>query len=139
MDYFNIHFLKIKSRDLDAELIKSFFEVIDGFAYYEEDDKKIFDYEDPVLGYKVKYIITPKSNIKDIHKLNAKYLDLNFYLEIPIFYPNYFIKKILNITKSLVERFDFVYYNEFLDDAYPYKEDVILGLFTKVKKAYLGG
>lgn len=137
MDYFKLHFFKEQSRDLHVQATIAFFEVIDGFTVEMDENSVRFNYLDPQLGLEARFLIMPKSQVRDIYTLNPKFLDLNFQLEVPIIAPDFFFEKMLGIAKRLVERFDYFTYHDSFEDVRPFKQDLIFRIFQMIKTKYL--
>ncbi|MFA6800506.1 MAG: hypothetical protein WCR19_00200 [Acholeplasmataceae bacterium] len=137
MALFNIHFFKEKSRQIDLEQLITFLENIEGFKV-EMDEKSVrFNYTHPRLNYKVLFMITPKSQVPDIYRLNPKFLDLNFHLELPILTPNYIASQVFEIVKKICDRFNFAIYNEMFENVLTFKMDTVFKVFTMLKDAYI--
>lgn len=137
MSNFRLHFFKERTRDLNVEAIVAFFEVIEGFDVEIDEESIRFNYTHPRLDYKARFLIMPKSQVRDIYRLSANFLDVNFQLEIPILSPDYFVEHLLSITKRLVERFDLYVYNESFEDVLPYRQELVMKVFNIVKNNYL--
>ena len=76
MEKFRLHFFKEQTRQIDLKATIAFFESIDGFTI-ESDDKGLrFIYVDPMLKYEARFLIMQKSQVRDIYRLNPKYLDI---------------------------------------------------------------
>lgn len=137
MDTFQLHFFKEKTRDINIEAIIAFFEVIEGFTIEIDGDIVVFDYTHPRLGYKAYFICMPKSQVKDIHRLNPRFLNINIHLEVPIISPDYFIEHLLEITKKFVDRFNYLVYNYSFEDVLPFRQELIMKVFNVLKSNYL--
>ena len=137
MAKFNIHFFKEKSRKIDLEQLIVFFENIEGFKVQMDESSVRFYYTHPRLSYQVLYMITPKSQVPDIYRLNPKFLDLNFHLEMPILTPNYVARQVFDITKKICDRFNFAIYNEMFENVLSFKMDTVMKVFTMLKDAYM--
>jgi len=137
MAQFNVHFFKEKSRKIDLDQLIAFFDDIEGITV-EMDEKSVrFNYLHPRLHYEARFLITPKSQVPDIYRLNPKYLDLNFHLEMVILTPDYVAKHLFEIVKKVCERFNFHIYNEMFEDVLPFKIDVLNKVFAMLKEAYI--
>ncbi len=137
MAQFNIHFFKEKSRQIDLEQLIMFFENIEGFKVEMDEQSVRFLYLHPRLNYRALFMITPKSQVPDIYRLNPKFLDLNFHLELSILTPNYVATQVFEIAKKVCERFDVSVYNEMFEDVLSFKMDTVLKVFTMLKDAYM--
>ena len=137
MALFNIHFFKEKTRKIDLEELISFFEKIEGI-HVEMDERSVrFKYTHPRLQYDALFIITPKSQVPDIYRLNPRFLDLNFHLEMNILTPEYVAKQLFDIVKRVCDTYGFAIYNEMFEDVLLYKIDVVLKVYQMLKEAYI--
>lgn len=137
MEKFRLHFFKEQTRKIDIKATFSFFESIEGFKT-ETDDKSVrFIYKDPRLQYEARFLIMPKSQVKDIYRLNPKFLDINFQLELPLLSPNYFVEKMIDIVKKLTERFDYYIYHETFENVLNFRRDLVLKVFMLLKERHI--
>ncbi|MCK9235398.1 MAG: hypothetical protein WC225_04105 [Acholeplasmataceae bacterium] len=137
MTSFNLHFFKEKSRQIDIDTLIAFFEDIPGFRIEMDNQSVRFLYQHPRLGHTSRFLITPKSTVPDIYRLNPRFLDLNFRLEMPLLTPNYVANHLFEIVKKVCQRFDFHIYNEMFEDVLPFKSEVLLKVFEMLKGAYI--
>ncbi|VEU80823.1 hypothetical protein [Haploplasma axanthum] len=137
MEKFQVHFFREKTRDLDVEALLAFFEVIEGMEIEMDERSVRINYKHPRLGYKACFLIMPKSQVKDIYRLNPRYLDLNFQLELPLTVPDYFADHVFHIVKRLVEKFDYFVYQDYFEDVLPFRLDLVMKIFNMVKERYL--
>lgn len=137
MDKFQLHFFKEKTRDLDIAATLAFFEVIEGVTIEMDERSVRIIYKHPRLGYEARFLIMPKSQVRDIYRLSPRYLDLNFQLELPILTPDYFAEHIFSIVKRLVDKFDLFVYQDYFDDVLPYRIDLVTKIFNVMKERYL--
>lgn len=137
MEYFRLHFFKENNRKIDLKATISFFEAIEGFKIESDDKSFSFVYQDPRLQYEARFLIMPKSQVKDIYRLNPKFLDVNFQLELPLLIPNYFAEKMIDIVKKLTERFDYYVYHETFENVLNFRKDLILKVFSLLKERYI--
>ncbi len=137
MAQFNIHFFKEKSRKIDLEQLIAFFENIEGFDVEMDEQSVRFIYTHPRLSYRALFMITPKSEVPDIYRLNPRFLDLNFHLEMSILTPNYVAEQIFDLARKVSERFNFAIYNEMFEDVLSFKMDTVMKVFTMLKDAYM--
>lgn len=137
MEKFRLHFFKENTREIDLKETISFFEAIDGFEI-ESDDKGLrFIYKDHVLKYEARFLILQKSQVRDIYRLNPKFLDINFQMEVNILTPNYFFEKMIDIVKKLTERFNYYVYHETFENVLNFRRELITKVFTLLKERYI--
>jgi len=137
LEKFRLHFFKENTREIDLKETISFFEAIEGFEI-ESDDKGLrFIFKDHILKYEARFLILPKSQVRDIYRLNPRFLDINFQLEIDILTPNYFFNKMIEIVKQLTERFNYYVYHETFENVLNFRRDLIVKVFSLLKERYL--
>ena len=137
MAQFNVHFFKEKSRHIDVEVMIDFFENI-ASVQVDMDDKSVrFLYTHPQLPYQALFQITPKSQVPDIYRLNPRFLDVNFHVEMPILTPNYMARNIFDVIKMICDKFGFSIYNEMFEDVLPFKMELLDKVFHMLKDAYV--
>lgn len=131
----NIHFFRDSSLDkLDFAKVLEFFDSYPNFkTYYTEDEVQI-DYRDDDFKFSYRYLITKKSRVNQIYKLNPKYLNVNFYLELPVLVPSFLIKEILTITQKICKLFDLEIYNDAFKDVQPFNLADVVVLFEESRR-----
>ncbi len=137
MAQFNVHFFKEKSRHIDIEVVIDFFENIEGVTTDMDESSVRFLYTHPHLPYQALFIITPKSQVPDIYRLNPRFLDVNFHMEMPILTPNYIAKDVFEVIKKVCDKFDFHIYNEMFEDVLAFKMELLDKVFHMLKDAYV--
>ncbi|MDY0278584.1 MAG: hypothetical protein RBQ97_10935 [Acholeplasma sp.] len=137
MEKFQLHFFREKSRKLDVEAVIAFFEVIEGMEVEMDERSVRFNFKHPRLGYEAKFLIMPKSQVKDIYRLNPSFLDLNFQLELPLLSPDYFANFMFEIVKKMVTKFDYFVYHDSFEDVLPYRYELVMKVFMLMKEKYL--
>lgn len=137
MEYFKVHFFKEKVRTINVEELIAYFENLEDFTIEMDEDSVRFNYKHPRLGYTAQFLIMPKSQITDIHRLNPRYLAINLHLEFPLLSPDYFAKHMFLIAKKLADRFNYFIYQSYFEDILPFKEELLMKIFNLVKDKYL--
>lgn len=139
MEKFVLHFFKEKSREIDYEKLFSFFEDYPEITVEnaEEDAKEMnIYYKHPILKTDIKFVLSSSSTVKEIHLIHPQFLDVNFRLELSILTPYYISNKVFEITRKLVEEFEFYIYNSLLEDAIPFKTEKVNRLFELTKNTF---
>lgn len=137
MAQFNLHFFKEKSRKIDIDSLITYFERIEGIIVEMDQTSVRMNYEHPRLGYKAKFVITPKSQVPDIYRLSPRFLDLNFHLELPLITPYYVAKQMFEIAKNVSSIYGFHVYNEMFEDVLDFKMETVMKVFEMLKEAYI--
>lgn len=140
MDKYILHFFQEKTRDFDYERLLSFF---DDYAEIKadednEDSEREFRliYENPILFTEASFIISNKSTVKELYKLDPRYFDINFRIEIPVTTSYYSSKFIFEIVEKLVKEFDFYVYNSYFEDVIEFRIKTIERSFELTKENF---
>ena len=123
---FFVHFFKEKTRKIDVEALFEFFENYKNIKPYEKDNTIYFSFEDDNIKLYADFALTPKSIVSDIHRLDPKYLDINFHLEISPLLPTYKAEIIFEIIAELCEEFKIFIYNELFDNVLPFRKELLV-------------
>lgn len=131
----NIHFFRDSSLEkLDFSKVLEFFDSYPNFrTFYTEDEVQI-DYRDDDFKFSYRYLITKKSRVNNIYKLNPMYLNVNFYLELPVLIPSFLVKEILTITQKICKLFDLEIYNDSFSDVQQFNLADVVVLFEESRK-----
>ncbi|MBM7453584.1 hypothetical protein JN09_000914 [Acholeplasma morum] len=139
MSMFQLHFFKEKSRLFDYERLLSFFDEISEakMADVSETSNEVrIEYRHPVLRTKADFVISRKSTVTDIYKLDPQYLDVNFRLEMPLMTPLYSAKKVFEIVDKMCKEFSFSIYHNLFEDVLRFKYEVVEKVFDIDRKKY---
>lgn len=131
----NIHFFRDSSLEkLDFAKVLEFFDSYPNFkTFYTEDEVQV-DYRDDDFKFSYRYLITKKSRVNHIYKLNPMFLNVNFYLELPVLIPSFLVKEILTITQKICKLFDLEIYNDSFKDVQPFNLADVVVLFEESRK-----
>lgn len=140
MDKYVLHFFKEQTRKFDFEQMLSFFDEI-AEAREDENNSEFSNqfkiiYSNPVLKSKAEFIFTNKSAVRDLHRLNPRFLDVNMRVEIPVLTTTYAANFIFDIVKKLTEEFNFLVYNELFKDIIEYRTPTVLRSFELTKENF---
>ena len=116
----NIHFFRNSALDkLDFSKVLEFFDNLPLFkTFYTEDEVQI-EYRDDDFKFSYRYLITKKSRVNQIYKLNPVFLNVNFLLELPVLIPSFLAKEILTVAQKICKTFDLEIYNDAFKDVQP--------------------
>ncbi len=137
MAHFNIHFFKERTREIDPDRLIAYFDGIEGMTVEMDENSVRFNFLHPRLKYRARFLLTPKTHVPDIYRLNPKFLDINFHLEIPILTPDYFANYLFELVKKVSATFNLHIYNEMLEDVQPFRLETLKKVFRLVKDAYM--
>lgn len=134
----NLHFFR--NSDLEKIDFTKVFEFFDSYPnfkiFYTEEDVQIV-YRDDDFKFSYRYLITKKSRVKEIYKLNPMYLNVNFLLELPVMIPTFLAKEILAITLKICKLFDLEIYHDTFEDVQQFNSVDVLILFEKMREQYI--
>lgn len=140
MDKYVLHFFKENTRQYDFEQMLSFFDEI---AEAREDESnnehsnefKIL-YNNPTLSSKAEFIFTNKTAVRDLHRLNPRFLDVNMRVEIPVITTTFAANHIFEIVKKITEQFNFLVYNELFKDIIELRMPTVIRSFELTKENF---
>jgi len=99
--------------------------------------KFVFTYRHSVLDFEARFIISDKSVVPHLERLNSRFYDVNVYVEFDVLSPNYAVEILLDIVQEITSKFDFkVYVESFIYDVKPFKRSEIIKNFNSWKRAY---
>ena len=136
MSDFKFHFFKEKSRSIDIDLLIEYFEKRSFKTHMDERYLK-FVFVHPTIGTSYYFMLTPKTTVPDIYRLNPKYLDVNFEFNIPVMVSNFMLDKALKDIESFCKNFNLSIYHPLFEDVLPFQYDTLLEVYKIYKKAYV--
>ncbi|MBR6071747.1 MAG: hypothetical protein IKP77_02805 [Acholeplasmatales bacterium] len=99
--------------------------------------KYVFTYRHTVLDFEAKIIISDKSVVPHLERLNSRFYDVNVYVEFDVLSPNYAVEILLDIVQEIASKFDFkIYVESFVYDVKPFRRAEIIKNFNSWKRAY---
>ena len=134
----NIHFFRDnKLEKLDYAKVLEFFDELPNFKIYYTDDEVQIVYRDTDFNFSYRYLITKKSKVEKIYKLNALYSNQKFLLELPVLIPTYIAKEILTGAQKLCKLFDLAIYNDSFDDVKAFSLVDVMALFENARAKHV--
>ncbi len=99
--------------------------------------KYVFTYRHTVLDFEARIIISDKSVVPHLERLNSRYYDVNVFVEFDVLSPNYAVEILLDIVQEIASKFDFkIYVESFVYDVKPFRRAEIIKNFNSWKRAY---
>lgn len=131
----NIHFFRSSSLEkLDFSKVFEFFDNYPNFKIFYTEEEVQIDYRDDDFKFSYRYLVTKKSRVNQIYKLNPSYLNVNFLLELPVLIPSFLVKEILAITQKLCKLFDLEIYHDSFKDVQPFNLADVFILFEDMRQ-----
>lgn len=138
MMQFSLHFFKKGSRNVEYNLLRAFFEARNDFEVRIHDQRSAeFIYTHPRLLHQAVFYQTKSSQVPNIYRIDAAFLDINIRVDIPILSPNYFAKEVIQIAEELADKFGFYIYYEIFENPIEVDVDFIMTVFENLKKSYI--
>lgn len=133
---FRFYFLKEGTRIFDIADLIACFQANPNVLVEKRNEDRYFLYHHPLLKFDARFVLASRSVVPNLERLNAKYFDINFYVEFPVTLPDFFVELIIDIIEDVSKTFHFHIYNEALNDVIPYNRNILLKTFQAWKKAY---
>ena len=133
---FRFYFLKEGTRIYDKSELINFFSSNPYISVEKRLDDRIFTYHHPILDFDARFIMSSRSNIPHIERLNPKYFDINLLVEFDVLLPTYCVELILDIVEDICKTYRFYVYNQAYQDVNPFKRIMMIKAFEVWKKAY---
>ena len=102
----------------------------------DEYGNRIYLYHHPVLNFEAKFVMSETAVIQNIHDLDPKYFDVNFYVAFDVLLSNYAVEILLDIMEEISRQFRFCFYNEAMREVQPFRRSMMIKLFDAWKKSY---
>ncbi len=134
----NIHFFRNSSLEkIDYAKVLDFFDNQSNFETYYTDDYVEIIHKDSEFNFNYRYLITKKSKVSKIYKLNPMFSNVNFLLEMPIMIPSFIAKEILSTIQKLSRTFELGIYHDSFNDVKPFNVVEFLDFFEKQRNLYI--
>lgn len=134
-----IHFFKNRAKDrIDfSQLIDDYFDLIENSRIESTDEEVRITINLPQFSCEYHYLITKRSRVSSIYKLNSDYVNINLLCEIPEILPQYVIRVILKQMEELCSKFELSIYHDQIDNIKDFKLFEILQVLIKERTKYL--
>lgn len=133
---FRFFYLKEGTRVFDRTDLLTFFQANPNISIERRGEDRDFVYHHPVLNFDAHFVLSSKSAIPHLERLNPRYFDVNFRVEFDITLPSYYVELILDIAEELAKMFKFVVYNESYEDVISFRKNTLIKTFDIWKNAY---
>lgn len=133
---FRFFYLKEGTRVFDRTELLTLFQANPNITKQEKGNDKVFVYHHPILDFDAYFILSAKSAIPHLERLNPRYYDVNFRVEFEITLPTYCVELILDIAEYIAKTFKFQVYNESYEDVVGFRKNTMVKTFEIWKNAY---
>lgn len=136
MMLFRFYFLKEGTRVFDRTELLTFFQANPNVEMGKKGEDRIYHYHHPVLDFDASFILSSKSVVPHLERLNPKFYDVNFRVEFDILLPTYSVELILDMAEEIARMFKFAVYNESYEDVVPFRKNLLAKTFDIWKGAF---
>ncbi len=133
---FKFYFLKEGTRVFDRTELLTYFQANSNVTLEKNGENRDYTYHHPILDFDAHFILSSKSAIPHLERLNPKYFDVNFRVEFDIKLPTYCVELILDMADEIAKMFKFSVYNESYEDVITFKKNILAKTFDVWKNAY---
>lgn len=133
---FRFYFLKEGTRVYEKSDLLTYFQANPNITIEKKLNDRIFTYHHPILNFEARFVMTSKSCIPHLERLNSAFLDVNFYVEFNILLQTYAVEIILDIVEEICKLFKFHVYNQSYEDVFPFRRSMMVKAFDAWKRAY---
>lgn len=119
------------------ELIDNYFALMDNCQINSDNEELeiIIDMVD--FGFSYRYLITKRSRVTSIYKLNSDYVNINLLCEIPLNLPQFLIRYILKQIDEMCQKFGLAIYYSQLDNIREFRMFEMIQCLLKEREVFL--
>jgi len=133
-----IHFFRNNMNpELDYQKLVDYFDDKDHFTTYYSDDCVEFEYKDDEFDLNYCYMITKKSHITQMYRLNPNFISAKLMLQFPLIIPSFLAREILTFTQKLCKTFELGCYTDRFEDVQNCNIVELMDVYEKEKAEYL--
>lgn len=134
-----IHFFR--KRDLPRidfyQLIDVYFDSLPNVSITSNDDEVSITIDMYNFNFKYNYLITKRSHILSIYRLNPEYININLLCEIPSILPQYISRLIFKQISEICDKFDLALYYDKLDNIHQFDMFELITALGKERIEYM--
>lgn len=134
-----IHFFRerIKPRIDFYQLIDGYFDNLPNSKITSNDDEVVITISMDNFDFKYNYLITKRSKVSSLYRLNADFININLLCEVPFFLPQYISRMIFKQINEICEKFELSIYYEKYDNIKPFNMFELIDFLGKERIEYL--
>ena len=133
-----IHFFRSRSEErIDfEELIDNYFGTMPNVHITSDDEALEVMIDIPDFEFAYRYLITKRSRVSSIYKLNSDFININMLVEIPLNIPQFLLRMCLQQIDEMCRKFKLVIYYEQLDNIREFRMFEMLQSLLKEREKY---
>ena len=134
-----IHFFKSRREErIDfGELYDNYFDIMDDVQIDNDEDVSTITINMTEFNFSYRFLITKRSRVSSIYKLNSDYVNVNMLVEIPLNIPQFLIRTILQQIDEMCKKFSLAIYYDQIDNIREFRLFEMLQALLKERDAYL--
>ncbi len=134
-----IHFFRerIKPRIDFFQLIDGYFDALPNSKITSNDDEVIISMNMKNFDFKYSYYITKRSRVSSLYRLNPDFININLFVDIPFFIPQYISRIIFKEISDICEKFELQIYYDKYDNIRPFNMFELIDFLGKERIEYL--
>lgn len=134
-----IHFFKSRREERInfVELYDEYFDKMDDVSIINDDDVSQITINMTDFNFSYRYLITKRSRVSSIYKLNSDYVNVNMLVEIPLNIPQFLIRTILQQIDEMCKKFNLAIYYDQIDNIREFRLFDMLQAMLKERDKYL--
>lgn len=134
-----IYFFKERSKELIDfyDLVDGYFDKCENTSITSNDNELIINFDIPNFACSYRYLVTKRSRVTSMYRLNPNYMNTFMLCEIPEAIPQFLIRYILRQVEELCTKFGFAIYHDMFDNIHEFNMFEMIALLTKERKNYL--
>lgn len=134
-----IHFFRNRNEErIDFfELVDNYFGSMDNCHVSSSDEVVELKFDYPEFDFSYQYLITKRTRVSSMYRLNSQFVNINLLVEIPPILPQYLIKVILMQMADLCDKFNLSIYHDAIDNIAEFNMYELLGTLIKERDNYL--
>lgn len=136
---FKIFFLKENTRIYSQSDLITFLQSNPNITLEKENSygRREFVYHHHILNFEAKFIMSEKSVVPNLERLDPRFFDINFYVEFDVLLSNYAVEILLDIIEEITKRFRFLVHNQaIIEGVVAFRRAQMIKIFDAWKKAY---
>ncbi len=134
---FRYYFFKEGSRNYEVVDLLSYFKANPYISVIPKSEyTTVARYHNTILDFKADFILSNKSIVYGIERLNPAYIDTCLYVEFDVLSPTYDVELVINICEDICKMFNFYIYSDPFEDVCSFKKNLMIRAFEVVKRAY---
>lgn len=134
-----VHFFR--KRDIPRidfyELIDVYFDSLENCTITSNDNEVEIKLSLPYFNFEYRFLVTKRSHILSIYKLNSDYININLLCEVPTMLPQYISRLIFKQINEICERFELAIYFDKLEDIHQFEMFELITALGKERLEYL--